>query len=89
MNSKSFASIAAEAIDRWRAADGGLTIAALDIIRLGEYLDRLLAEVEAGEMAAQEAQDILYEMQFDCRTGTESDLVGEALEYISRFMKNK
>jgi hypothetical protein len=90
MSEKSFEEIAASSVDWWRASDGGLTHAAEDVIWLGGTIDRLLAKIDSGEMSAKEVQDILYEMQFTARTGSESDVIGEALEYMyERYFKKQ
>jgi hypothetical protein len=78
-----FEKIAAASVDWWRANDGGLTHAALDIITLGKTLDELFASLDAGEITVQDLQDMLWNWQWEARTGTESDLVGEALEYLN------
>jgi hypothetical protein len=84
-----FAKIAADSVSWWRANDGGLTHAAMDIIGLGHTLDEMFASLEAGEITAQELQQTLWDWQWECRTGTESDLVGEALDYLNRHYMNE
>jgi hypothetical protein len=88
MAERSFEETAASKVDWWRANDGGLTMAAEDMIWFGGTIDRLFTYIEEGKMTAQEVQDYLYERQFSCRTGTEADIVGEALEYLyERYIK--
>jgi hypothetical protein len=79
-----FEKIAAASVDWWRASDGGLTNAALDVIAIGKTIDEMFASLDAGEITVQDLQDTLWNWQWEARTGTESDLVGEALEYLNR-----
>jgi hypothetical protein len=85
---KSFEEMAAKAVDWWRANDGGLTMAADDVIFMGAQIDRLFACIDSGQLTPEEVQEMLYEWQFNTRTGTESDVIGEALEYLhKRYLK--
>jgi hypothetical protein len=83
-----FEKIAATSVDWWRANDGGLTNAALDLIRFGRTLDELFASLNAGEITAQDLQDTLWSWRWECKTGTEADLIDEALEYLNRHYFN-
>jgi hypothetical protein len=77
-----FENIAADKVNEWRNNTGSLTNAAEDLIWFGGTIDRLFTYIEEGKMTAQEVQDYLYERQFRTNTGTEADIIGEALEYL-------
>jgi hypothetical protein len=88
MVERSFEETAINKVDEWRNNNGSLTNAAENLIWFGGTIDRLFTYIEEGKMTAQEVQDYLYERQFSCRTGTEADIIGEALEYLyERYIK--
>jgi hypothetical protein len=77
-----FENIAADKVNEWRNNTGMLTHAAEDTIWMGAQINRLFAMIESGELTPEEVQEDLYEWQFRTNTGTEADIIGEALEYL-------
>ena len=75
---ENFAEIAAMTVDSWRAQDGGLTWGASDVIRLGNYIDRLFARMDAVELSPEDVMDILWEMQW-AANGAEVSLLDDAM----------
>jgi hypothetical protein len=68
--------IEADVTENWRANDGGLTMAASDVISLAKSLKN---EIEKGERPAW--VDDEKDARFDTNTGSESDLYDVAYEY--------
>lgn len=81
----SMCSIATEWTKEWTANDGGLTWAAADVIHVGRSLDRLLESVKRGEANPIQAMDDLYDNLCGSMTGTEADLIQEAMERLASF----
>jgi len=63
--------------ENWTASDGGLTMAASDLIQFGRSVIR---HIEAGDVEWCRNLN-----PFDAETGTEGDIISLALRWASRF----
>ena len=74
--------LAEEAVKEWRASDGGLTMAACDVLHVARWAQGLVDKVAAGEVDRQSAIEELDEAVRAASTGSEGDVLWAALAAI-------